>query len=83
MTPGHSLTNCFTKTSFGQRVKEAFGDSWANFIAWLQDFVIGVIYALPAIILLAVLIVILRGPVRKWVFRRRERRKAAQLPKGE
>lgn len=78
-----SEVNVLTKTSFGQRVKEAFGDSWANFIAWLQDFVIGVIYALPAIILLAVLIVILRGPVRKWVFRRRERRKAAQLPKGD
>lgn len=39
--------------SFGSRVGEALGDSWQNFVRGCQNFVIWLIYALPALLVLA------------------------------
>ena len=54
----------YTKTSFGKRVKDAIGDSFRNFISGVQDFLIDVIYALPMLMVLAVLFFVLRKPVK-------------------
>ncbi len=65
----------YTKTSFGKRLKDAFGDSFRNFVTGVQDFLIDVIYALPTLILLAVLVLVLRRPAGKlWkkIFLRRK-----------
>lgn len=42
-------------TGFGSRVSNAFRASWADFAAWWQDFAVGFVYALPALLVAAVL----------------------------
>jgi hypothetical protein len=47
--------------TFFERVKEAIGDSWSDFVDGVQDFVVWVIYAFPTLMVLGgiVLIVVL------------------------
>ena len=45
-------------TGFGTRIRAAFSGSWENFVSGVQGFVIAVIYALPMIVILAVIAVI-------------------------
>ena len=48
-----------TPLTFGERVADAFVESWANFVAMLQGIVIGLIYILPTLLLvLAILLVV-------------------------
>ncbi len=42
-------------TGFGTRIRAAFSGSWENFVSGVQGFVIAVIYALPMIVILAVI----------------------------
>lgn len=49
-----------TRLDFGKRLSAAFGDSITNFVAWFQDFIIGIIYALPMIILLLIVFFVVR-----------------------
>lgn len=81
ITVSISEVSVYTRTSFGQRLKEAFGDSWMNFFEWLQDFVIGIVYALPMILFLAAVYFLIRKPFAKWLIRRRERRAAKKAAK--
>lgn len=45
-----------TSPSFGSRVSAAFSGSWAGFVNGTQSFVIGFIYLLPTLLVLAVLV---------------------------
>ena len=49
-----------TRLDFGKRLSAAFGDSITNFVAWFQDLIIGIIYALPMIILLLIVFFVVR-----------------------
>ena len=60
-----SEVSTYTRTSFGQRLKEAFQESWIDFAEGMADFTVGVVYHLPLILLLIVLFFILRKPVGK------------------
>lgn len=42
-------------TGFGTRIRAAFSGSWENFVSGVQGFVIAVIYALPMIVILAII----------------------------
>lgn len=42
--------------SFGERIVEAFRESWENFYDGLQNFVVGLVYALPTLLVLAVIV---------------------------
>lgn len=44
-----------TPLSFGQRVADAFVDSWENFIDLIQNVIISLIYLLPVLLLIAVI----------------------------
>lgn len=55
-------------TSFGSKVAAAFSGSWKNFVEGLQRFLIGLIYALPTLVVLAVIalaVVLVLRAVRK------------------
>ncbi len=41
-------------TTFGTRLRAAFSGSWSGFVSGVQSFVIGLIYALPGLIVLAI-----------------------------
>lgn len=45
-------------TTFGTRIRAAFSGSWENFVGGVQRFVIWFIYALPGLIILAVIVLI-------------------------
>ena len=54
-----SLYEVFTYTevatpTFGERISEAFTESWQDFAAGCQDFAVGIVSALPTLIVLAV-----------------------------
>ena len=53
----------YSETSFWQRIVNAFGGSWNSFLSNCEDFLIGLIYALPTLIILAVAFFLLRKPV--------------------
>ncbi len=60
--------------TFLQRVADAFGGSWENFVRGVQDFIIDVIYALPVLIIIAILFFLLRKPVVNFFRKRREKK---------
>lgn len=66
-----------TRITFGQRLKDAFGGSGENFVSFLQGLLIGLIYVLPYLVILAVLILILRAALKK-----KKKQKAAELSAG-
>lgn len=47
-----------TSQKFGTRIKTAFQGSWENFVEGCQDFLIGLIYMLPGLVILAVIVVV-------------------------
>ena len=67
------LTVIPTDNSFGARFKKAVSESWQNAVDFCKDTVINLVYALPALVVLAVFLValplavllIVRGRVRK------------------
>ena len=68
--------------SFGDRFKKAVSESWQNFLAFCRDAVIWFIYALPTLIVLA----LVGGSVCvfiTWRKKKRRARKAAQTAKSE
>lgn len=42
--------------TFFERIKEATTESWGNFIEWTQDSIIGVIYLIPTLVVLAIIV---------------------------
>ncbi len=54
--------NVYTKTTFGHRIKEAFGDSFASLVEEAQDLFIWLIYALPRLVILGVVLFLCRKP---------------------
>ena len=60
--------------SFGSRMQDAFGSSWQRFVRGSQDFVIGLIYALPNLIVLAVVVAAVVLGVKKTAPRRAARK---------
>lgn len=51
--------------SFFEEVKEAIKDSWEDFVEACQDFVIWLIYAIPALVIWAIILVVICTVVRK------------------
>lgn len=51
------------RSTFLQRLADAFRGSWDNFTESLGDFVIDVIYALPGLIILAAVLFLFRKPI--------------------
>lgn len=74
--------------SFGSRMRDAFGDSWERFVAGCQDVVIGVIYLLPNLVLLAVVIVVVllivkkTGPARRAHKEKKQAERMTPMPKN-
>lgn len=70
-----------TQRSFGEKIADAFRDSWKSFGRGWQNFTIWLVYSLPTLLLLAVLAVAGVGVVlgiRKNVRKRKEKRRSAQ-----
>lgn len=57
--------------TFGSRIRAAFSGSWENFVDRAQSFVIWLIYALPGLIILAVILCIAIPLIRRYRKRRR------------
>lgn len=57
--------------TFGSRIRAAFSGSWENFVDGAQSFVIWLIYALPGLIILAVILCIAIPLIRRYRKRRR------------
>lgn len=74
-----------TKRGFGSRIVSAFQNSWSDFGEDVQDFVVGLVYALPALLLLGVIVVVVLIVVRKGrkkaAARKAERAERAQQAK--
>ncbi|MDO4983829.1 MAG: DUF4349 domain-containing protein [Eubacteriales bacterium] len=69
--------------SFGERIAEAFSDGIENAIEFLSDALVWLIEALPALVLLAVVIIILSFPVKKLRAKRKAKKAAKQAVKTE
>lgn len=63
--------------TFGERLGEAFRESWKDFAEGWKDFSVGLVYALPSLIVLAVFIVIIVIVVVKAV--KKSRKKQANM----
>lgn len=44
------------KATFGERIKTAFTESWKDFVVGCKDFAVWLVYALPTILVLAVIV---------------------------
>ena len=55
-----------TPLTFGERITDAFADSWANFIELIQGLIIGLIYLLPLILAVGIIAVIVIFANRAW-----------------
>lgn len=66
--------NVYTKTTFGKRLKDAFGDSFKNFVEWGEEMIIGVVYLLPFALLAGALWFLLRKPLKAYGEKKRARR---------
>ena len=53
------------QTSYLARVGNAFADMWDSFVEGLGDFGIGLIYAIPAIVIVIVVVLLIRRAIRK------------------
>ena len=72
----------YTETTFLKRIKDAFGGSWRNFTDNLEDGVIWIIYALPALIIAGIAVFFLRKPAKK-LWNRHFGRKMRQQPEED
>ncbi len=54
-----SVVSTQTRPAFGSRLSTAFVESIDNFISGIQEFIIGLIYVIPQLILLAIIIAVL------------------------
>ncbi len=63
------------KRGFGSRIVSAFQNSWSDFGEGAQDFAVGLVYALPSLLVLAVIAAAVLVPVR------RAKKHAAARPK--
>ena len=72
------------KPSWGERLGEAFKESWEDFADGFQDFTVGFLYAIPTLMVLGVIavavILLLRAVIRKQKLIREEK-KAQSEPK--
>lgn len=50
----------YTKLSFSDRLRSAFGDTFDNFVSGIQDFLIVLIYLLPYIVLIVIVIFVIK-----------------------
>ena len=57
--------------TFGSRIRAAFSGSWENLVDGTQSFVIGLIYALPGLVILAIILCIAIPLIRRYRKRRR------------
>ncbi|NLZ37944.1 MAG: DUF4349 domain-containing protein [Clostridiales bacterium] len=48
-----------TPISFGERIRTAFVDSWKGFVVGLQNFAVGLVFAIPTLLVLAFIVVII------------------------
>lgn len=75
-----------TDPSFGSRFVTAVSESWKNFVDFCQDFLIWLIYALPTLIILALIFVaiplIVIFSIRRKCRRKAAKRKAAEQNNG-
>ena len=63
--------------SFGERLRDAFGNGWDNFIEGLEDFAIGLAEAIIPLTLFAAVVVVLVLLVRRKIKKNRAKRAAA------
>lgn len=68
------------QSSFWQRVKNAVSGSLRQFVNGVEGFVIDVIYAMPALIVLAIAFLVLRKPVKTFIGKILEKKKAVKKP---
>lgn len=64
-----------TKRGFGSRIVSAFQNSWSDFAEGAQDFAVGLVYALPSLLVLAALAAVVLVLVRQ------AKKRAAARPK--
>ncbi len=67
--------------SFGERMHDAFGNGWDNFVEGLEDFAVGMAEAIIPLAIFVVIVVIVIVIVRKKVKKSRAK-KAAEKPAG-
>lgn len=68
--------------TFGERLSDAFSDGWYSFGRGLQNFAVGLVEALPTLLLLAVIAVAVTFLVKR-IVRRRRRKKLEKRMKEE
>ena len=65
----------YSETSYWQKLANAFGNSWIEFVSNMGGLLIDVVYAVPTIITVIVGYLLLKKPVKKLYYRIREGRK--------
>ena len=72
--------------TWGERLVEAFKESWQNFAEGFQDFTVGFLYAIPTLLVLAVIavgvILVLRVVIRRTRTSRKEKSENKDQPKN-
>lgn len=65
------------QTSYFTRVVTAFADMWDGFVEGVGDFIIGLIYAIPAIVILVLFVVLITKGTRRLLRKRAAKKEAA------
>ena len=71
-----------TPKTFGERMSQAFGNSWTNFVSFMQSIAVGIVYMLP-IIILAVIILVVVFTVRRKAKKSRPKKSKNNLIEDE
>ncbi len=58
--------------TFGQRISDAFSESWSDFADGVKDFCVGLVYALPSLAIIAVLVIVVVVIIRNSIRRHRK-----------
>lgn len=58
--------------TFGQRIGDAFAESWSDFADGFKDFCVGLVYALPSLLIIAVLVIIVVAIIRNSIRKNRK-----------
>lgn len=71
------------RITFGERIRNAFGESGASFVDFLQNLLVAIIFLLPYIILIIVIVLIIRRIIRKRKLKKGQARKKGQKQEDE
>ena len=71
------------KRTFGEKLADAFGDGWSNFVRGIQNFIVSIARSLPGLVLFVLIVAAAVLVIRRFIRRMKAKKAKAAQPKSD